>query len=72
MAAISQFSTAANFSKLHDALGKVETAITEAQVAKNAGVPGADELLNSAKDAEQRIRNMLSAYFPGGVVEEQP
>jgi len=66
MTAISQFSTAANFAKLHDALDKVEYAIKEAKLAVQAGVPDAATALSTAQDTQKRIQQVLDTYFPNG------
>jgi hypothetical protein len=67
MPGISQFSTPENFAKLNDSLAKLSEAIREAQIAVQAGIPGADLVLANAKDAEQRVLLLKNTYFPQGM-----
>lgn len=69
MAQVSQFSTAENFAKLQQALDKVDTAIQEAELAKSAGVPGADELLSTAQAGKAKIVQLMNTYFPTGTAQ---
>jgi len=66
MTTISKFSTAANFTRLKDALDKVEYAIREASLAVQAGIPDAATSLATAQDAQKRIQQVLNTYFPTG------
>lgn len=71
MPTVSQFSTAENYQKLQDSLSKIDTAINEAQIAKQAGLPDADQLLKTAEEAKARILQMLNTYFPSGTAPSQ-
>lgn len=66
MTAISQFSTPENFTKLTNALDKVEYAIKETKLAVQAGIPQAVETLKVAEQTKSRIEQALHTYFPEG------
>lgn len=66
MPTVSQFSTAENYAKLQESLKQIDTAINEAEIAKQAGLPDAEQLLSTAQEAKKRILQMLNTYFPSG------
>lgn len=68
MSAISVFSTLKNYQHLQDALSKVDNAIHEAQLAKQAGIPQADTMLSQAQTMRDSITRMINTYFPNGEV----
>ena len=66
MPAVSQFSTAENFAKVNAAIDQVTTAIQEATIAQQAGIPGAAQVLSNAQDALSRLQLFRQTYFPTG------
>lgn len=70
MATVSQFSTAQNFQRVNTAIDQLQTAIDEAQIAVRAGVPGAQDALNNATQALERVMTFKNVYFPSGAPQE--
>jgi len=68
MSAVSRFSTFENYQSLQAALSKVNDAIHEAELAKQAGIPQAEQMLTTANSVKERITAMMSTYFPNGEV----
>jgi hypothetical protein len=66
MAAVSQFSTPENFAKATQAIAQLQAAINEAQIAVQAGIPGAQQALQVAQDALARVQLFKQTYFPSG------
>lgn len=66
MAGPSQFSTADNYAKAKAAEHDMQQAIAEAQMAVQAGIPGAQETLTTAQDGLKRVQQFLAVYFPQG------
>jgi hypothetical protein len=69
--AVSMFSTPEYWQRLQESKSKIETAIREAQIAKQAGIPGADNMLATAEAAQASVLRMLATYFPGGAISNQ-
>lgn len=72
MPPVSRFSTEENLAKIVAAEGQLKEAISEAKLAAQAGIPGADQQLAKAEAAMQQLQTIRSTYFPQGVAEVVP
>jgi len=70
MSAVSKFSTPENYAQLTDALAKVDEALREAELAQQAGIAQAADLVKQAKDAQASILQIRNTYFPSGAPTE--
>jgi len=63
---VSKFSTQETLTKINTAIEQFQTAIHEAELAQQAGIPGADQILKDAQQELQRAQTLKDVYFPTG------
>lgn len=66
MVAVSKFSTKENYDKLKNAEAELQLAQHEAELAVQAKLPGAEEVLAKTQAGMQQVQNLLNVYFPNG------
>ena len=66
MAAVSRFSTPETFAQAEQGRAQIIEGIKEAQLAVQAGVPGAQQALATAEAALKQVDTFMSVYFPQG------
>lgn len=62
----SRFSTPENYQRLTTAKTQLIEAIHEANMAVQAGIPNAQQALDTAQSGLKSIEQVLSVYFPTG------
>jgi len=71
MVMVSKFSTLENFQQLTQAKGQAEDALKEAKIAQQAGIPQADNMVQTSEKILGQINQMLATYFPNGEVPKE-